>query len=231
MRTILETDKDFICDIQAPCFQMLSTDEINLVRSSKTQILFRKGDNLTKQGAFASYILFVITGYARQYIEGNNGKTFNFRIIQPGDFVGLSTVFTDYTFKYSSIALTECQVFLIEKDVVEKLARQNAQFAFNIIRRYCEQNISLYETIDTVLYKQMNGRLAKTLLYLDSFRIKFPEIFQILSRKDIADFAGISTENTVKLLKSYEKDGLLQLQEKDIILLKKDELISISKLG
>jgi CRP/FNR family transcriptional regulator len=51
MKTILETDQDFICDIQAPCFQMLSSEEVELVRASKTQILFRKGDNLTKQGA------------------------------------------------------------------------------------------------------------------------------------------------------------------------------------
>ena len=48
MKTILETDQDFICDIQAPCFQMLSPDEVELVRGSKTQVLFRKGDNLTK---------------------------------------------------------------------------------------------------------------------------------------------------------------------------------------
>lgn len=51
MKTILETNPFFICDIQAHCFQLLSQDEMVLVRTSKTQVLFRKGDNLTKQGA------------------------------------------------------------------------------------------------------------------------------------------------------------------------------------
>ena len=41
---------------------MLLPDEIELVRSGKTQVLFRKDDNLTKQGAFASYVLFMIRG-------------------------------------------------------------------------------------------------------------------------------------------------------------------------
>ena len=41
MKTIVETDSEFICDIQAPCFQMLSHEETELVRASKTQILFR----------------------------------------------------------------------------------------------------------------------------------------------------------------------------------------------
>ena len=54
MKTILENDYDFVCDIQAPCFQMLTPEEMELVQGSKTQVLFRKGDNLTKQGAFAS---------------------------------------------------------------------------------------------------------------------------------------------------------------------------------
>src|SRR5664279_578009 len=103
MKPILETDQEFICDIKAPCFQMLSSKEAELVRASKTQVLFRKGDNLTKQGAFASYALFVINGLAKQYIEGDGSKNFNLRIIQPGEFVGLSSVFTKNKFNYSSI--------------------------------------------------------------------------------------------------------------------------------
>ena len=70
MKTILETDHEFICDIEAPCFQKLSVDEAELVRTSKTQVLFRKNDLLTKQGAFASYVLFLIKGLATQYLEG-----------------------------------------------------------------------------------------------------------------------------------------------------------------
>ena len=66
------------------------------------------------------------------------------------------------------------------------------------------------------MYKQMNGRLAETLLYIDSIKEEKEEIFQLLSRKDLADFAGISTESTVKLLKTFEKDGLIELHEKDI---------------
>jgi hypothetical protein len=53
MKTITETDKDFICDFKAPCFQDLMSEEAELVRASKTQVLFRKGDSITKQGAFA----------------------------------------------------------------------------------------------------------------------------------------------------------------------------------
>lgn len=231
MKTILETDRDFICDIQAPCFQMLNHDEVEMVRASKTQVLFRRDDNLTKQGAFASYVLFMITGMAKQYLEGDATKNYNLRIIRPGEFVGLSAVFLNNTFNYSSVALTDCQVFLVEKDAIAKVAKQNGMFGFNIIRRYCEQNADLFTVIRNLNYKQMNGRMADSLLYIDSLKAENPGIFQLLSRKDIADFAGISTESAVKLLKNFEKDGLIVLNEKDVIIEDHDKLLEISRKG
>jgi CRP/FNR family transcriptional regulator len=231
MKTILETDKEFICDIKAACFQMLSQEEMVLVRESKTQVLFRKGDNLTKQGAYASYVLFIINGLAKQYIEGEGAKNYNLRIIKPGEFIGLSAVFTKNTFNYSSVALTDCQVFLVEKDAIAKVIKQNGEFGFSIIKRYCEQNTDLFGTVRNLMYKQMNGRLADSLLYIESLKQENPSVFQLLSRKDIADFAGISTESAVKLLKIFEKDGLIKLDEKDILLLNHSALIEISKKG
>jgi CRP/FNR family transcriptional regulator len=231
MRPILETDQEFICDIQAPCFQSLTPEEAELVRASKTQVLFRKGDHLSKQGAFASYALFVINGLARQYIEGDGSKSFNLRIIQPGEFVGLSAVFTKNTFTYSSVALTDCQVFLVEKDAIVKVVRQNGAFGFNLIRRYCEQNGNLLDRLSHILYRQMHGRMADTLLYINDLKVNTPEIFCLFSRKDLADFAGISMESCVKLLKSFEKDGLIRLEEKDIHIVNPDGLKEISKKG
>jgi CRP-like cAMP-binding protein len=231
MKTILETDKEFICDIKAPCFQMLSPEEAEVVRSSKTQLLFRKDDNLTKQGAFASYVLFIIDGYAKQYLEGDGIKNYNLRIVKPGEFLGLSTVFSENTFNYSTVAITDCHVFLVEKEAIAKVVKQNGVFGFNIIKRYCEQNTNLINSVRNLMYKQMNGRMADALLYLDSLKNEKAEIFQLLSRKDLADFAGISTESTVKLLKMFKKEGLIELNEKDIKIIKHAEIIEISRRG
>jgi len=231
MKTILETDQDFFCDINALCFQLLSPEETDLVKASKTQILFRKGDSLTKQGAFASYVLFIIKGLAIQYIEGEVNKSFNLRIIKPGEFVGLSSVFTKNTFNYSSVALTDCQVILVEKETISHLVKHNGEFGFNLIRRYCEQNANMTETLRTMLFKQMTGRLAESLLYLETIKTDHPDVFHLLSRKNLADFAGISTESAVKLLKSFEQEAIINLHDKDIVILDKNRLEKISKNG
>lgn len=231
MKTIVETDSDYLCDIQAPCFYTLTAEEVALVQASKTQVLFRKGDNLTKQGTFTSYILFVTEGLAKQYIEAGSSKSYNLRIVQPGEFVGLSAVFHGNTFNYSCTALTDCRAFLIENDTITNLVKINGNFGYSIIKRYCEQNANLLETLKTVVQKQMNGRMAETLLYMNGFKPRFPEIFQLLSRKDLADFAGVSTESAVKLLKAFEKDKLLELHEKDIQLLQLEALEEIKIRG
>ncbi|MFN8209245.1 MAG: Crp/Fnr family transcriptional regulator [Bacteroidales bacterium] len=231
MKTLTESDKEFVCDIQAPCFQKLNYQEVELVKNSKTQVMFRKGENLCKQGTFGSYVLFIIDGLVKQYVEGDQGRNYNLHLLQSGDFIGLSIVFSKKTFSYSTMALRETKAFLIEKEAINNLVQQNGQFAYDIIRRYIERGSNLYEILRNMTYKQMNGRLADALLYLGSEDFMGENVFASLSRKDVAEFAGISTESAVKLLKAFEKEGLIQLHEKEISLLRREALEEISKHG
>jgi CRP/FNR family transcriptional regulator len=120
---------------------------------------------------------------------------------------------------------------LVETEAIIKVSKQNGEFALKIMNRYMEQNANLYEKLQTVLYKHINGRMAETLLYLDSLKSVNSEIFQLLTRKDLADFAATSTESTVKLLKAFEKDGLITLDDKNIHIKKHKQLQELSLRG
>lgn len=231
MKTLSERDKEFVCDIHAPCFQSLSPGEMEIIQESKTQVQFRKGENLTKQGAFASYVLFIIDGIVKQYVEGGANRNLNLSLLQSGDLAGLSVVFDQQVFNYSTQALKDTQVYLINKPALDKIVKSNGMFAHGIIKRYCDQNNLLLNILRSNTYKQMNGRLADTLLYLSGSKFSREDVFSLLSRKDIADFSGISVESTVKLLKTYEKDGLLQLEDKNIRILNHQALQEISRRG
>ena len=125
----------------------------------------------------------------------------------------------------------ETSVYLIEKEVIANLMKQNGEFAFQITKRYCEQDAELYDTIRGLIYKQMPGKLADALLYLSSENFVNEEVFPLLSRKEIADFAGISTESAVKLLKSFARDGLIALDEKEVTILNREMLAEVSRRG
>lgn len=104
-------------------------------------------------------------------------------------------------------------------------------FAYKLITRYSKHNTILFDTIRNLMYKHINGRMAETLIQLDKETYNNSSIFPMLSRKDLADYAGTSTESAVKILKSFEKDGIIQLEEKNIIIKNKDLLHEISKRG
>lgn len=231
MRTISITDKEFECDIEAPCFAALGPEEMDLIRESKTQVIFHKGETLIKQGAFASYILFISSGVCKQYVESEGARNLNIRLKGPGEFAGLSAVFTDKKFGYSVSALSETRVFLLETDAISRLIQQNAAFGYRITRRYCQENAHLYANIHNLVYKQLNGRMADVLRYIDAFKSLHPDIFSLLSRKDIAEFAGMSTESAVKILKSFEKDGLIELEEKNVQILNAEKVAELSERG
>ena len=194
-------------------------------------MLFKRGDTVAKQGAFASYILFIVNGLCRQYIEGPGDKSHNLRIVQPGEFIGLSAVFNKNIYGYSVAAITDCHAFLVEKKTIASVIEKNGRFGMSLIKRYCEQNSDLFSSLSSLLYKQMNGRMAETILYLDSLRGSHPDIFQLLSRRDLAEFAAVSVESAVKLLKSFERDGIIELSEKEIIIKEKNSLAQLSLKG
>jgi CRP/FNR family transcriptional regulator len=73
--------------------------------------------------------------------------------------------------------------------------------------------------------------MATVLLSLAPENFGGEELVRHLSRRELADFAGISTEGAVKVLKSFEKDGLIRLEEKNIIILDKTRLEGISRTG
>ncbi|HLO91344.1 MAG TPA: Crp/Fnr family transcriptional regulator [Lentimicrobium sp.] len=230
MKTYLIPEDCSLDNLEAPCFRSLLPEELNLVSASKTRVIFHKGENLTKQGTFASSVLFIIEGFCKQYVEGEAGKNLNLQLLKSGDFIGLSVAFNKNRYDYSVVALTQTTACLIEKEAISNLVKLNGSFGYNIIKRYCEQNSRLYSSISDLMNKQMNGRLAGALLYISNEN-PGGDIFQYLSRKDIADFAGLSVESTVKLLKSFERDNLLKLDEKNIILLDIPALEQINQHG
>ncbi len=231
MIPINEKDDNFICDLQSPCFQKLPSEAIQLIKNSKTQVLFRKGDNICKQGTFASYILFIVEGIAIQYLEGDSGKNINIDIVKTSEFIGLDSVFSNDIYKYSTLAITDCHVILVDISTLLQVMNNNGKFAVQLMNRYTKQNTNLFDVISKLQFKQMNGRLASVLLYINNYKLEFPDIFINLTRKQIAEFAGISTESSIKLLKVFERDGIISLNNKDISIVNQDALLQLIKIG
>jgi CRP/FNR family transcriptional regulator len=219
------------CKSSAKCFKKLIPSELEFINQNKTQIFYRKGENICKQGAFASYVLYISEGLVKLYLESPHNKNINLKILKTSEFIGLSSIYGDNIYNYSTIALKDSVVCLIEKDSFRKILTDNGHFASDIIKWYCENEKQLFNKIQSMGNKQMHGRLADTLLYLNDDSFAHLNLFSLLSRKDIADFAGLSTESTVRLLTEWKNDNIIDITGKEIKILKLKLLKEISRRG
>lgn len=219
------------CQKISRCFRQLLPTELDFINHFKVQIHYSMGEDVCKQGAFASSIIYILDGLIKLSIEGPNNKSFILRIVNPSDFIGLSSLYGENTYHYSARTLMDTTICMIEKESMTKLIRENAVFASEIIKWHCHIETHHYKKIQSLTYKQLHGRLADTLIYLSREDFKITNIFQYLTRKDLAELSAMSTEGAVRILSEFDKDGIIELNGKDIHLLDLEKLVKISKAG
>ncbi|MCF8228386.1 MAG: Crp/Fnr family transcriptional regulator [Bacteroidales bacterium] len=226
-----ETTNCLKCKRSAQCFKKLIPAELEFINQNKTQILYRKGENICKQGAYAPNLLFILDGLVKVYLDSPKNKNINLKILSTSEFIGLSSLYDEKFFNYSTTALKDSVICLIEKTSFRKLLINNCAFSSEIIKRYCNNERELFHKIQSLGNKQMHGRIADTLIYLNEQSKKEGNIFLYLSRKDIAEFAGLSTETTVRLLTELKNDHIIDINGKDIKVLQAESLKEISQRG
>lgn len=205
--------------------------ELELLNQHKTNITYLKGENIFKQGAFAPYVIYVVKGLIKVYLQTGYDKQINISIAQSGDFLAFSSIFGENIHTYSTQAIKDSEICMIEKESLKEILLQHPQFALQITSKNYRNERHLLEIIKNVSYKQMRGKLASSLLYLSQDEFVDEAIFTFLTRQDIADFASISTESAIKFLKEFEKEKMIKLKGKDIIIINSEKLETISKNG
>ena len=213
------------------CFDELTEDELKLIEENKIQLTYKKGEIISKQGSFASHIIFLRKGLAKVYIEGKS-KNLILKITPPGNLIGLPCLFDgNNVFLYSASTYVDSEVDLIDIELFKKLILKNSKFAFRVIKTLNENTVQTYGRFFCLTNKQMHGRLADILLCL-SQRIYKCESFNLpLTRSDLAELTGMSTESVIRVMKDFKEDGLIKITGKDVELVNIEMLMKISEVG
>lgn len=219
-------------DLSAPeCFTELFPEELMLLEGKRTQLLYQKGENLIKQGAFATHVIYVIDGLVKLYLQTGVGRQINIRLAHKGDFLAFPALFGEDYYNYSAVAVKDTTVSMIDREALQGLLRENTSFAMRITTKNLRHEAFLLEIIKNLSYKQMRGKLASALLYLSQPEFVEEDVFSYLTRQDIGDFASIPAESAIRFLKEFEKEGMLRLGGKDIQIVDMRRLEEISRKG
>lgn len=216
---------------EAISLESLTDEEKDLLEKNSVTVDYTKGETISKQGSFASNIIYVESGLVKVYIEGKP-KNLILTITPEDHFVGLQAIIEgNNTFLYSVSTYVDSRVKLIDIQVFKQLLRQNPVFATKIINILNENSAQAYGRFFCLTRKQLHGRLADILLCF-SERIFKSDAFQLpLSRNDLGDLTGMSTESVIRIMKEFKDDKLIKVVCKTIEIIDKERIKKISEVG
>jgi len=213
------------------CFEKLSDEELLMLEKNRLEVSYKKGEIICKQGAFASHIMYICKGLVKIYVENQQGSLI-LKILPEGKMIGLSSLYDgNNVFQYSAQAYTDSVINLIDINVFRQLIKENAQFASEIINILCENAIQTYGRFFCFTNKQSYGRLADVLLCLACRIFKKDEFDLNLTRKELAELSGLSTERTIRILKKFKDEKLIAIDDKRFTILDTEKLQQISNHG
>jgi CRP-like cAMP-binding protein len=219
------------CLHKAPYFDSLSDSELDVLNGDRYSVRYREGEMILKQGTTATHVLSLISGVVKLYIEGVGDRNLVLGLLSPWALIGGPGVYTDRKIHYSAAAVSDVKVCFIDANHFKQVTDANARFANQIIVHTAERAIELYAKLISLTQKQMHGRMADGLLYLANGFYKSSSFCLQISRQDIADMTAMSKDSAIRILKEFERDGIISLNGRELTILDMDHLHELSHKG
>jgi len=213
------------------CFDKLNEEQKQLLDTNSVNIQYKKKEVICKQGGFVSHIMYVEQGLAKVFID-NGENSLVLRIIPGGTFLGLASVSEEHnTFQYSAQAYIDTEIRQIDIKVFRQLVNDNTDFAKEVIDILSSNSVQIYGRFFCLTHKQAYGRLADILLCLSDRVFMNSEFDLPLSRKELAELSGMSSETVIRMLKKFNEDGLITMNGKRFKVLDYNRMKRISETG
>ena len=217
------------CQHKSECFEQLNAEELLFANNSKVQLRYKKGETITKQGSFVTHVIYVRKGLVKVYKEHNRENNVIYDVLPAGSLIGLSNLYFSETFQYSIAALTDTAVCSIDRQVFERVIKDNGSFASSVLEAVNGEIHHLRNKMVSLTQKQLKGKLADTFIYLAE-NVFYSHIFtNKLSRNDLAEFSGMSMMSVVRTIQEFIRVGYLEEAHGKIKILDMNVLKKISQ--
>jgi CRP/FNR family transcriptional regulator len=164
-------------------------------------------------------------------MNDENGKGLILTIVRAPTMIGGADAINDGLNLYSVQAVEDCDVCFINYNNLLEIAMTNSLFMLKLMEMMTGMFKTSILNFISLAHKQVNGRIADILLYLSREVFLSSEFVLLLTRKEIAEFAGCSTENVIHTLSKFHREGIIEITGKKVLILDAERLKRISKVG
>ncbi len=219
------------CMHKAPYFKILSEKELTLINKDRYSVRYKAGETILKQGTSATHVLSLIDGIVKLYIEGIGEKNLLLTLQKPWSLLGGPGIHTDRKIHYTISALTDTSICFINIENFNAVMEMNCLFTIQLIEARSIKSLNMFHKIISLTQKQMHGRMADGILYLSRDFFKSESFDPLLSRQDLADLTAMSKDSAIRILKDFERDGVISLKGNKLSIINMDQLVYFSQHG
>jgi CRP-like cAMP-binding protein len=210
-------------------FDNLNDEEIGIIQPESQIAFFKRKDVLPDTGFSTAHVVYICYGYAKIYINSPYRKRFLLEILGRERFITSSL--TDFGHSLTSVtALTDLKMCYFAIQDVMKVAEKNPSFAISLLKQYNMNSTNRFQRMASVAIKQTRGRMADGLLYIHH-NFKEINLYELITRKDLAELANISNENAIRTLSDFEEERVIRTENKSLEIIDMEALVKISKRG
>lgn len=211
--------------------QFISDKDFDKLEKTSVKLNFKKGETILKQGGLPTHVVYLEKGIVKFNYENESNKNLILTIVSAPKILGGANLFYKDNNLFSFIAVEDCEVVLIDAKVLEEVLVENSRFAMMMFQVASEMFKKSVMNFISLAHKQKEGRIADILLYLAAEVYHNTSFMLSLTRKEIAEFAGCSTENVIMTLSKWQTEKIVLIDGKRIEIQDMDKLKYISKIG
>jgi CRP/FNR family transcriptional regulator len=213
------------CSLELHQFEELD-DKLRCLTFKKGQVIFNEGNQ--------PYGVYCIkSGKVKISKIGEEGKEQIVRLARDANLVGYRSVLSGTSYYATATALDETEVCYIPKSTILNLIKENSSFSLAIIGLLSDDLKRAENKITNMAQKHVRERIAEAILLLkECYGVTSDgkTINSNLTRKEIANIAGTTTETSIRILSEFQKDKIIELNGKDITIVNEDKLFKTANI-
>lgn len=205
------------CEGEGPwIFSVLSEEGQRELASLLRPIEYDKDEVIFQEGEPAFGLYIICRGRVKLAKRSSKGKRQILKLVGPGEFLGEKTMFDQEVYTAFAKTLEPTKLYFIERGAFLDFLLRHPQVAINLIEKLARELKSFQNRLLEISYEGSTERLARLLLKVGEVcGVKEDRRLYLgveLSRAELAEMAGISTETAIRTLSRLRERGLIDLE-------------------
>ncbi len=208
--------------------QIKSLNDLRELVKNYEQQDYKSGETIYEEGKQGFHFYFIDRGVVKSHKMDQYGKELITSIYKEGDFFGNTSFNKLSSYKEYATAMEETRVYAVSKEELKDILTQNSKITLDLIDLMGENISGIKEQLLEMAYGSVRKKTARTILLFSQNIRRHPTKSIRISRSDLASVAGMASETLIRTLSDFKKEGLLEIEGRNIKLLDVEALKKIS---